>query len=161
VFQPQPINHLLPSRRSRAGAFAAAADPTARIGAAVNAALLLRDVLRELPALAAALAPASSGLLRALRDTFGGAGFGALLQTLEAALEPEAQPGRTALASRLQQCFAVRAGAEGALEAARGALCRVTEQAQAAAAAARERCGADGGKVGCAPEIRSSSSSAV
>jgi hypothetical protein len=110
-----------------------------RIAAMVLSFLQLRELLRALPPLAAALAPADSALLRALAATAGAPTFSTLLATLDSLLDEDACSSRTAFLNRTQQCFALRAGLDPLLDVSRHAFCRATEQVHELAADLRQR----------------------
>ena len=112
-------------------------ENTRRIEALVQAALLLREALAALPALATALAPAQSELLKAVRllhmqpassacyssrcsgdiiermccaqvrSNFGHPSFAELLESLSNVLDDDAHSGKSAFVSRTQQWCAL------------------------------------------------------
>ncbi|KAF5830982.1 muts domain V-domain-containing protein [Dunaliella salina] len=130
------------------------ADPTARISAMVNAMLLLRSTLKVLPALQDILDRAKSLLLRAMHRT---CQEGALIEVqdkidevgvlmravhkicqegglvevqekLEKVIDTDAELSTSPLMNRVQQCFAVRKGADEFLDVARTSFQRITDK---------------------------------
>lgn len=62
-------------------------------------------------------------------------------------VDEDAQLSSAQFVTRVQQCFAVRAGADGFLDLCRSTFCRVTEQVQEAAEKIRADSGLDSVKV--------------
>jgi DNA mismatch repair protein MSH4 len=99
-----------------------------RIATFIQSFILLKDLLQTLPLLAEALEHSESSLLQAARNAALHPSFKELLQQLDLTLEENATSYKNAFMNKTQQCYAVKAGANGLLDVARGTFGRLTEQ---------------------------------
>jgi DNA mismatch repair protein MSH4 len=99
-----------------------------RIATFIQSFILLKDLLQSLPLLAEALEHSESSLLQTARNAALHPSFKELLQRLALTLEENATSYKNAFMNKTQQCFAVKAGANGLLDVSRGTFGRLTEQ---------------------------------
>uniref|UniRef100_A0A383WQ55 DNA mismatch repair proteins mutS family domain-containing protein n=1 Tax=Tetradesmus obliquus TaxID=3088 RepID=A0A383WQ55_TETOB len=116
-----------PSGSAGAAAAASCKDPSVQLGRLVSSVILLRDVLRCLPAMADSMAWVDSPLLKAIRANLGQGELQQLLQETEAVLDDDAQASKTQFVNKVQQCFAVRAQVDSLLDISRATFTRLTE----------------------------------
>ncbi|KIZ06394.1 DNA mismatch repair protein MSH4 [Monoraphidium neglectum] len=120
-------SNLAITRQRPAGAPAATKDPTLKIASQVEAVILLRCLLRALPALSESMAWVATPLLGAVRSNLVRPELQDLLADVEAALEEEAQASKGAFAGRMHQVWAVRSNVDPFLDMARTTFNRLTE----------------------------------
>ncbi|WIA16491.1 hypothetical protein OEZ85_013171 [Tetradesmus obliquus] len=116
-----------PSGSAGAAAAASCKDPSVQLGRLVSSVILLRDVLRCLPAMADSMAWVDSPLLKAIRANLGQGELQQLLQETEAVLDDDAQASKTQFVNKVQLCFAVRAQVDSLLDISRATFTRLTE----------------------------------
>ena len=86
--------------------------------------------------------------MRSVRKNLQHPAFAEMLGAINEVLDDETQANRHSFVNRTQHCFAVRNGADGLLDVARAAFCRVTEETHALVASYREQARAEI-KVSC------------
>ncbi|KAG1665887.1 hypothetical protein FOA52_005376 [Chlamydomonas sp. UWO 241] len=122
---PKDLDRMCSSialKRARTG------NPGCHIGCTTTALILLRSVLRALPGLVEALEGAGvCCLLDAIHDACALPEFTDMLALMEEVIDPEAQVSKVPFMNRIQQCFAIKPGADPMLELARSAFGRTTE----------------------------------
>eukprot|EP00775_Hariotina_reticulata_P012444 gene12444-12581_t len=124
---PKQLDKVCSNLAVRPSSAAAIKDPSARMGSLVSAVILLRDVLRCLPAMADSMTWVDTTLLKAVQANLGQEKLRQLLQEIEAVMDDDAQASKAQFVNKVQQCFAVRTQVDSFLDMSRATFTRLTE----------------------------------